>query len=44
MANNKPARRFRSSIIYEGLIRATTRSFLYALDSTTRTSRGRMSR
>ena len=31
MPNDKPARRFRSSIIYEGLIRATTRSFLYAL-------------
>jgi dihydroxy-acid dehydratase len=31
MANDSPARRFRSSIIYEGLIRATTRSFLYAL-------------
>jgi len=31
MANDSPGRRFRSSIIYEGLIRATTRSFLYAL-------------
>ena len=31
MSNDKPARRFRSSIVYEGLIRATTRSFLYAL-------------
>lgn len=31
MANDKPLRRFRSSIISDGLIRATTRSFLYGL-------------
>jgi dihydroxy-acid dehydratase len=31
MPNDPPRRRFRSSIIYDGLIRATTRSFLYAL-------------
>jgi dihydroxy-acid dehydratase len=31
VSDDKAPRRFRSSIIYDGLIRATTRSFLYAL-------------
>jgi len=31
MSDDHTPRRFRSSIIYDGLIRATTRSFLYAL-------------
>ena len=29
--HGKPARRFRSATIYDGLIRSTTRSFLYGL-------------